>query len=331
MHHLILNAFPRHFKFNSVYAMQPFYTPATNKAIFEKFKKSHLYSFDPPTLEPPVIPIVSHAALRTVLADKKNFRVPWGARMASLESYMLASDTDENAKQRELVKECIYGPEGSLAHFAEYTADITAKLLKEKAYPLGKNGMHQVDIVADIGNMVALHFAAALCYLPLDNTKYTPQSLYKVLANLTMYVFSDVDPTKSWARRRVSQAGTAKLCSDVEEIVKRLPAGAGACPAPAARRGLLGGALKLASDRVALRTEQVKSLVGGATSSLVAAAASAPARPSGTGPLDDYGVKMAQKLLTAGRGHREVAEILVGTAAAFVANTATAVGILTLP
>lgn len=41
--------------------------------------------------------------------------------------------------------------------------------------------------------------------------------------------------------------------------------------------------------------------------------------------LSQYGSIMAGRLLGAGKSHREVAEILVGTASAFVANTATAV------
>lgn len=149
MYHLILNAFPRWFDFNSVYAMQPFYTPAESRKIFTKFGKMDLYSFDPPSLKPPIIPIISHAALRTVLSDKKNFRVPWGARMASLESYMLASDTEANAAQRQFVSNALYGVEGALQNFAEYTKEITLKLLRREAYELGRHSVYQVDIVKE--------------------------------------------------------------------------------------------------------------------------------------------------------------------------------------
>lgn len=147
MHHLILNAFPQWFKFNSVYAMQPFYTPAENRKIFEKHGKTDLYSFEPPLLQPPIIPIVSHATLKTVLADKQNFKVPWGARMQSLESYMLASDTDQNAAQRELVSRALYGVEGALDNFAAYSKHITLELLKKGSDELGRDSVYQVDIV----------------------------------------------------------------------------------------------------------------------------------------------------------------------------------------
>lgn len=108
--------------------------------------------------------------------------------------------------------------------------------------------------------------------------------MYKVLSDITAYVFSDADPTKSWARRRESQRGTAKLCNVMEQEINLLsPLTNAACPV---------------------------SPGGGNKGELL---------------LDQFGVRLAQKLLGAGRGAREVAEILVGTAAAFVANTATAV------
>lgn len=147
MHHLMLNAFPRWFKFNSVYVMQPFYTPTESRKIFTKSGTMDLYSFDPPTLESPLIPIVSHAALKTVLADQKNFKVPWGARMTSLGTYMLAADQDANAAQRKLVSDMIYGVDGALQNFRDYTEQITLKLLRREAYELGRNSVYQVDIV----------------------------------------------------------------------------------------------------------------------------------------------------------------------------------------
>ncbi|KAI5850166.1 heme peroxidase [Morchella snyderi] len=334
MYHLILNAFPNHFKYNSVYAMQPFYTPTEGRRFFTKFRKTHLYSFEPPAPQPAIIPVVSHAALREVLADKKNFRVPWGAKMASLESYMLASDSDASAQQREVVNNLLYGVDGAMQKFAVYTEEIILKLLRRESYELGRHSVYQVDIVKHIGNYAALHFAAKLFYLPLlssQGTSYTEPELLKVLCDLTTYVFSDADPTKSWARRQASHAGTKKLCSEMEDIVRRLtpltpPA---ACPViPAVQREppktLIGGAIRFGAGRIAQRAEQARAVVG-AADAVVTTILTGGSGGGDTGPLEDYGVNFARKLLGAGKQAREVAEILVGTASAFVANTATAV------
>lgn len=147
MHQLILNAFPNHFQFNSVYAMQPFYTPEANRRMLTKQKKADDFNFDAPTRAPAPIVITSHATLKKVLEDKKNFKVPWGPKMSSLANYMLASDTDAGAAQRDLVGKMLYGAEGAFKKFAAYTEDITAKLLKSESYQLGKGNVHQVDVV----------------------------------------------------------------------------------------------------------------------------------------------------------------------------------------
>lgn len=145
MHQLILNAFPDHFQPNSIYAYQPFYTPKANKAMLAKQKKADEFTYDPPARGQPKIFIGSHAVIKKVLADKKNFKVPWGPKMAALTNYMLASDTDAAAAQRELVNKLIY-TEGSSKHFADYTEAITANLLG-RAEQIGKATLHQIDVV----------------------------------------------------------------------------------------------------------------------------------------------------------------------------------------
>lgn len=144
--------------------------------------------------------------------------------------------------------------------------------------------------------------------------------MYKVLSDLTAYVFSDADPTKSWTRRRESQRGTAKLCSTMEQEVKLIPSLTNVVspvipPILLSPREMAEQALKLGGQR---GTDRAQGLAAGSTTVGV--------ERKGELLLDQFGVNLARKLLGAGTGAREVAEILVGTAAAFVANTATAVG-----
>lgn len=69
--------------------------------------------------------------------------------MQSLESYMLASDTDATAAQRKLVSHALYNVEGAMGDFAAYTEYITLKLLKKGSDELGRNSVYQVDIVKE--------------------------------------------------------------------------------------------------------------------------------------------------------------------------------------
>lgn len=152
MYHLILNAFPKYFKYNSVYAMQPFYTPTESRKIFDKFGTSGQYSFDPPAYIAPPIPILTHAGLKRVLNDQKNFKVPWGEAMKYLgldHEYMLAGDSASNTEQRNLVGDAIYDVTGSRKQFKDFTEEITVKLLKREVYQLGKVPFNQVDIVRE--------------------------------------------------------------------------------------------------------------------------------------------------------------------------------------
>lgn len=148
MHHLILNAFPRHFRFNSVYAMQPFYTPKRSREIFKSFGQEDLYSFDPPSIAPPTIPIMTHAGLKTVLGDQKNFKVPWGGRVACLDKLMLTGDSEATTAQRKLFSRalCFEGLSGIIQLYMDR---LMNRLLKKEAVKLGRGQLHQVDIVKE--------------------------------------------------------------------------------------------------------------------------------------------------------------------------------------
>jgi hypothetical protein len=170
--------------------------------------------------------------------------------------------------------------------------------------------------VHSIGNIAALHFAAELCYLPLlapTGPSYTEAELYKVLTDLTWYVFSDADPTKSWARRRDSQRGTEKLVKEMEQILKALPASTAPSGCPGTNTGRLFG------------NYEPKTIIGSRFKDRMKQRQGSQMESTGNaGALGAYGSGLARTLLGTGKSYRQVAEILVGTASAFVANTATA-------
>jgi len=323
MHTLILNAFPAHFKFNSVYAMQPFYTPAKNKEIFERLGWADQFTWEkpgPPTSK--LIPVTTHAGLRSVLGDKKHFKVPWGAKMPSLQTYMLAADTDGCAAQRAQVKDLLYGPANSLDNFVTYAQELTLRLLRRDSYALGYKGAQQIDLVKSIANHGATIFAADMFYLPLNalsGPSYTEAELYKVLSDLTTYVFSDADPLRSWKRRKEANAGISKLVTEMEALLAKLPV-----DTRTTKPGVVTTAVK--TTGYVPKTFVGKALFGDAKTTTVTSttpgAESAEILPT-EGPLGHYGITLARKLRKAGKTPRESAEILAGTASAFVANTAT--------
>ncbi|KAF8540122.1 heme peroxidase, partial [Trichophaea hybrida] len=138
---LILNAFPKWFKYNSVYALQPFFTPKESKSIFTKFGTTDKYSFEPPSLEKDPIPILSHTGVKTVLKDTTNFNVPWGPAINFLMegTFCLAFDGPQSVKQHQDIVQALFALPDYQAKFKVYTEEIICKLLQRESYTLGKN------------------------------------------------------------------------------------------------------------------------------------------------------------------------------------------------
>lgn len=138
------------------------------------------------------------------------------------------------------------------------------------------------------------------------------------MSDLTIYVFSDSDPTKSFARRREVRSSIAKLCKVVEGEVTKLktlvPILAGAAQATSTGLGKFGIKTPILSSIIAAKP------VTGLLNTLTQ-----PSKGKSVAPLQDYGENLAKKLLSTGKTPKEVAAILVGTACAFVGNTACAV------
>ena len=158
---LILNAFPKWFKWNSVYVQQPLFTPAESKKIFETNGNADQFDFSRPALEKDPIPIISHAGLKTVLKDTTNFHVPWGPSMTYLmegNQFMLAFDGPASIKQHQDIAGALYGLPDIQIKFKTYTEELFNKYLKRESYTLGKsNKYYQVDFVREYAPIASFH------------------------------------------------------------------------------------------------------------------------------------------------------------------------------
>lgn len=129
--------------------MQPFYTPKMSREIFEHFKIDHLFSFDQPLLMRQPIPVTAYAAVKHILENQTNFKVPW-AESGYLLTYMLSGDTPANTKQRELVKATLHPDgEGAIQQFTDFAKLITLSLLKKGAVRLGRGSVYHIDIIKE--------------------------------------------------------------------------------------------------------------------------------------------------------------------------------------
>ena len=112
---LIHRAFPGWFAFNSIYVMQPMYTPSKNKEIAQEIGTIKLYSTDPPAPPPTLSIVTTHTVAAAVQRKKQIFKVPWVKGLdqmfpgeKSFQSFMLGGDAETNAEQRKLVESILY-------------------------------------------------------------------------------------------------------------------------------------------------------------------------------------------------------------------------------
>jgi linoleate 10R-lipoxygenase len=148
---LMLRAFPNHFEPDSIYAHYPMTIPSENAVIMKDLGRYHEYSWDKPALIPPRINLTTYMGAKYVLERSDDFHVMWtkGFEHAMGKSslrFMLAGDTSQHKKQREVMSKSLYRENWHQAvkDFYEYQ---TLKLLKEKSCKIA--GINQVDITRE--------------------------------------------------------------------------------------------------------------------------------------------------------------------------------------
>ena len=146
MYRLFTRAFPKWFKFNSVYVMQPMYLPSMNIEIFKEFKTMDQYSTDPPSVPPKVTVVTAQATVTSVIKDSQHFKVSYGGKLPDSASadFLICTDfTAYQANHSKLAAQVANAP-GGLGLFSKSIEATTRKALSREAYKL-KN-IYQVDI-----------------------------------------------------------------------------------------------------------------------------------------------------------------------------------------
>lgn len=149
LYRLIHRAFPKWFKFNSLYVMQPMYLPSMNLEIARQFGTIDLYSPDPPAPPPKTTILFTHAAISALLNDQKNFKVKYGLQLPDLvfPEYMLQGDGAANRENHSFVAQRMLNVPGGLDLYKKSFEQTMRKILTREAYKLGD--YYQVDITKE--------------------------------------------------------------------------------------------------------------------------------------------------------------------------------------
>ncbi|KAH6707569.1 9,12-octadecadienoate 8-hydroperoxide 8R-isomerase [Leptodontidium sp. MPI-SDFR-AT-0119] len=211
LYKLILRAFPKHFKGDSIYAHFPFVIPSENLVIAKSLNRADKYSWDKPSRAPELIILKSHSAAKKILSDKINWKVTTGDAIKFMTSqpkkvngadFALSGDNPSNESSRNLIKKGLY-PKDWQFEVKRFYEDTTTKLLKMYGFKVPGKNAYQVDIVRDVSNLVNARFAASVFSLPIKTEDcprgiYTEQEMYQVLALCFICIFFNADVNKSF-------------------------------------------------------------------------------------------------------------------------------------
>ncbi len=117
----------------------------------------------------------------------------------------------------------LFPDQGSIANYTTWYKQKTLDLIKQYSYTIDGLPGTRVDVVRNVINVAAVHWAADyLCGIPLKdqaNPKgvFTEQEIYDILSLLFTCVFINVQPEHGWALR----TGAKKVGDIVNSLVEK--------------------------------------------------------------------------------------------------------------
>lgn len=229
---LIFRAFPNHFAQNSIYAHFPLVIPSENKKIHDSLGTAHKFSWGAPKHKPEPVLIRSHAAAKSILNNKKDFKVIWGEAILHAsqpaggdfsKTFCLSGDKEVNSNNRAQIIKSIYSPPNWADEIRAFCETKTTQLLNKYTILFVSTSSgdepsltHEVDIVRDVIGLSTAHAMAAMFALPIKTPSsphgiYTEHELYAVLCAVFMSIFFDGDVANSFKLREAAQKLSQQL------------------------------------------------------------------------------------------------------------------------
>jgi hypothetical protein len=195
---LILNAFPRHFSKNSVYAHYPLVVPDENRKILRDMSRDQLYDFARPVGKAAPVIKPAEPAAATALSDDSKFTSLWTKRAGRLGA------PKDVAKPKQSFAEIVLKQDNWRAKTKTYYEKYLPKLWAEKQYELG--GAQQLDIIGDVLNAAHVGYLGTVLGLPLTqsdaNHDGEHHGMLSVLGEVFEHAFGNPQPNSFSSRLR---------------------------------------------------------------------------------------------------------------------------------
>ncbi|KAE9992939.1 hypothetical protein EG327_007247 [Venturia inaequalis] len=214
---LFLNAFPQHFRPNSIYAHYPMTIPSEMESVMKTLGRQNQYSYDKPERLPKTHVAFSGSAVKALASDMESFGVTWGASMGYLisprQKNFMATNVKGASIHSQVCRTITADPKFNPT-VRRYFEDKTAAMIAKKSYKLAN--LTQVDVIRDVGNLVPVHYVSELFSLPLKTSAdaakvFTEQELYLALLSIYTSFLEDVDSIDSFQMRQVSYSAVQTL------------------------------------------------------------------------------------------------------------------------
>ncbi|KAI0783170.1 heme peroxidase [Abortiporus biennis] len=250
---LLFRHLPRHYSYNSVHALFPFFTPETTRKNLTKLAKKGIiknvddYSFSRPKVQGIPKLVTTLQGIRYVTGNNDKFKTVTGENMKlCTQGYGNVLTFDDKVPHDRDLREAlhaIFPDEKTIDGYITWFKQKTAEFIGSKSYKLDGTAGTRVDIVQNVINLVFVHWAADyLCGISVktkDNPRgiFTEQEIYDMFTLLFSTVFLNVSAENGWI---LTTAG-----KQVADIVNDLIAKAIGEAAPAASKNLVTGIINV--------------------------------------------------------------------------------------
>ncbi|KAJ6476780.1 heme peroxidase [Mycena vitilis] len=228
---LLMRHLPRHYPYNSVYGCFPFFTPTKMKKSLTAQGIAANYTFDRPSPAPVPKVLNTFTGIKYVFNDSARFHTVYDlSGLGNGYGFMLSFEqAAKHDPDHALAMHAIFPTNSSLDQYRTWYRDSVSKFIKERSWKYDGVSGNYVDIVKNVINVAAVHWAAdRLCGLPLKTKEnpmgmYTEQEVYDMfstLFELTFIAIGDNEHQSSlrWAALQAGGVIQALIAKSILEI-----------------------------------------------------------------------------------------------------------------
>ncbi|KAL4246560.1 hypothetical protein ABKN59_008750 [Abortiporus biennis] len=227
---LLFRHLPRHYSYNSVHALFPFFTPETTRKNLTTLAKKGIiksvddYSFDRPKVQPIPKVVATLEGIQYVTGNNDKFKTVTGENMRlCTQGYGNLLNFDDKIPHDRDLKEALHAvfpDQKTIDGYITWFRQKTSEFITSKSYTIDGVAGTRVDIVQNVINLVFVHWASDyLCGIPVktkENPKgtFTEQEIYDMFALLFTTVFLNLTPENGWTLH-VSGKQVADVVNDL--------------------------------------------------------------------------------------------------------------------